>query len=113
MKFSTIILSLLLTLGHSSAQAFISRSEQDQVLTLLNQSSLAETHTAHFEDIRCSLRSRMCLVRAELRLADKKVGCIVERISDSSEIISHDGGDTSIAPYTAKALQSCLTAASE
>ena len=55
MKFVFMALISSMMLSGFSAQAFINSAEHDRLVATMNQGFVGQ---AHFEDIRCSLRSR-------------------------------------------------------
>lgn len=112
MKKLILSLTSLIAFASSPSLAFISAQEEGQLLQAMNQINPAQVQ---FESIRCSLRNRMCLVKALVGPQAQKVGCMIERISDASELyvesLESATGKTfvSLSPYAHASLSSCLS----
>lgn len=108
MKF-LISLIALATLTTTPAWAFLSNQEENHLLKAMNETSLNKDLS--FEDIRCSHRSRSCLVRFEIQR--KQAGCLIERLQDASDLyveVSDGRGHTQmlLSPYAEKTLAACV-----
>lgn len=100
--FSLLFVALFMS---SAAQAFISSGEQKELLAAMNKINPSQVA---FEDIRCSLRSRMCLVKSELGPQKIKVGCAIERINGSADLFVETSQGLQLSPYSREALEQCL-----
>ena len=110
MKFVFSVLLSTLTLASTSAHAFMTADEHARLIGALNQTYSGKIH---FEEFRCSLRSRACLVKLDLIESHSKTSCLIEHISDSSDIVSEsvaaDGKSTTqLANYSRLAINECL-----
>lgn len=110
MKFVFMALISAITLSSFSAQAFITPEENSRLLTKLNDGSFEQVH---FEEIRCSLRSRMCLVKMEVGPRALKAGCMIEQIGESSEVIKESvdaqgNTQTDLSSYAQEAVENCI-----
>lgn len=110
MKLFAVITLSLIALGGTPTQAFISHSQAAELIEALNQ-----THPSiQVESFRCSLRSRMCLVRMEVGMPQRKVGCVIERVNEASDIFTEQKNKTSgivslaLSAYATEALDQCL-----
>lgn len=88
-----------------SAHAFMSANEQTELLNALNKLNPSQVV---FEDIRCSNRSRMCLVKMELGAEKSKVGCAIERITSADDLFVNSAHGIEVSPYTRQALEECI-----
>lgn len=90
----------------SPAQALISQDQQKIALEIIN-SQAAEGISA--QQIRCSVGSKLCLVRFEFAVDGRKIGCMVDSLRDSSDILqSGKESELSLSPYFHAALEQCL-----
>lgn len=105
MKFQVLTLISSMILMNPIAHAFISSEEQGQLLVELNKLNPAQ---AHFQDIRCSARSRMCLVRVELGSQKLQVGCAIERLASSEDLFTESAAGLHLSPYSQNALNQCI-----
>ena len=105
MKLFILINIFAVSLVSFSAHAFISSSEQAQLLTVMNTSN---TQQIRFEDIRCSARSRMCLVRMELGAKRTPVGCSIERLNGAGDLYTETSAGLQLSPYAENALRECV-----
>ncbi|KYG66310.1 hypothetical protein AZI86_04435 [Bdellovibrio bacteriovorus] len=87
------------------AHAFISSEEQDQLLVAMNKLNPSQVH---FQEVRCSARSRMCLVRMELGANKLPVGCAIERIASSDDLFVVNSAGMQLSAYSANALNQCI-----
>ncbi|XGC80521.1 hypothetical protein ACES2L_14420 [Bdellovibrio bacteriovorus] len=104
MKF---LITISLLLSAPSAFAFLSNAEEELLLQNLNQKQTAVT----FEEIRCSLRNRLCLVRYEANGANK--ACLIERINDASELYNSEVDQNgkvvlNLSNYAQREVERCL-----
>jgi hypothetical protein len=104
MKLLVIIHVFALSLVSFSAQAFISSDEQSQLLNSMNKLNTQ----VHFQEIRCSARSRMCLVRLELGAQKLQVGCSIERIASSADLFQETATGLQLSAYSTAALNECI-----
>ena len=110
MKFVFMALISTALLSGFSAHAFITPQEQGRLIAKLNEGNFGQVH---FEDVRCSLRSRLCIVKLSVGPEALPAGCMIERISDSAEILTEsvnaDGSvQTVISPYAEETLVACV-----
>lgn len=107
MKF-VLFLFTLATLTANPAQAFLVSQEKDLLLKAMNNATLNKDVV--FEDIRCSLRTRSCLVRFQVQ--NKSAGCLIEKLQDASdlyvEINSENQTHRVLSPYTEQILAACV-----
>lgn len=105
---SLIALISFLSLASAPAHAFISSQEEVSLLAALNEQHNPQVH---FENIRCSVRNRLCLVKMELPNS-RKVGCMIERLGDASDLYSevavNGKSQMVLSEYSAEALRQCL-----
>lgn len=87
------------------AHAFISSEEQDQLLLAMNKLNPAQVH---FQEVRCSARSRMCLVRMELGANKIQAGCAIERIASADDLFVMTSAGMQLSGYSQEALNQCL-----
>lgn len=112
MKSFILSLTSLLALASSPAHAFISSQEEGLLVEAMNQINPSQVH---IENIRCSMRSRMCLVRMEVGQQQRRAGCMIERISDATDLYTQNedkatGKTTvSLSPYAQEALDRCVS----
>ncbi|WP_374075793.1 hypothetical protein [Bdellovibrio bacteriovorus] len=111
MKSFILSLTSLLALVSTPAHAFISSQEEGLLVEAMNQIN----PSLHVENIRCSMRSRMCLVRMEVGQQQRRAGCMIERIGDATDLYSQNedkatGKTTvSLSPYAQEALDRCVS----
>lgn len=105
---SLIALISLLSLASAPAHAFISSQEEVTLLAALNEQNSPQVQ---FENIRCSVRNRLCLVKMELSNS-RKVGCMIERLNDASDLykeaVVNGKNQLVLSDYSAEALRQCL-----
>lgn len=101
--FSVLFAALFMS---PAAQAFITSAEQKELLTAMNKINPSQVV---FEDIRCSMRSRMCLVKSELGPQKIKVGCAIEKINGSSDVFVETAQGLQLSAYSRNALEQCLS----
>ncbi|WP_295900678.1 hypothetical protein [uncultured Bdellovibrio sp.] len=112
MKSFILSLTSFLALVSSPAHAFISSQEETLLVEAMNQVNPAQVHV---ENIRCSLRNRMCLVKMEVGAHQRRAGCMIERISDAADLYTENvdkaTGKTvvSLSPYTQDSLDRCVS----
>lgn len=101
----------LLVFVASPAHAFLSTQDKAQILKTLNEENL--NPGVYYEDIRCSLRNRTCLVKMEVQR--HRAGCMIERMADSADLYTeqknHQGHSRMVlSPYAEEILAACLAA---
>lgn len=109
------ILALLIALfafAASPAHAFLSAQEKTQLLNTLNSENL--NSGVHYEDIRCSLRNRACLVKMEIQ-QQRKTGCMIERMTDVGDLYTEQKDSQghmrmALSRYAEETLAACLAA---
>lgn len=109
MKQISITLAAIMALAASPAQAFLSSQDETTLLATLNQENL--TPGVHYNDIRCSVRNRKCLVKMEIK--SQKAGCLIERMNDVSDLYTESTTRDNqvrmvLSPYAEQALASCV-----
>ncbi|AHI07096.1 hypothetical protein BDW_12980 [Bdellovibrio bacteriovorus W] len=90
----------------SPAHALISQEQQKVVLDIINSQAAAGIKA---QQIRCSVGNKLCLVKFEIAVDGRKVGCMVDSLRDESDILqnSKEKG-LSLSPYFHSALEQCL-----
>lgn len=103
--FRLTFISVFLLLQSFNAQAFLSAPQEQRVLAQLNARFLR----VNFEDIRCSLRSRHCLLH--FSSIKGQHSCFIGLISDPSDVIqeNEDKGLIRLAPYAEDVVTRCLS----
>nr|BFD60968.1 hypothetical protein CKG001_30750 [Bdellovibrio sp. CKG001] len=96
----------------SPAHAFLAPQDKAQILKTLNEENL--NPGVHFQDIRCSLRNRTCLVKMEIQ-QQRKTGCMIERMTDASDLYTEHRDPQghsrmALSPYAEQTLAACLAA---
>jgi hypothetical protein len=104
MKLLVLINVIALSFVGFSAQAFISSEEQTQLLSSMNKLN----NEVHFQDVRCSARSRMCLVRLELGEQKLPVGCSIERINSPEDLFKETANGLQLSAYSEASLNECI-----
>ncbi|KHD88700.1 MAG: hypothetical protein OM95_07820 [Bdellovibrio sp. ArHS] len=84
-KFVLTLATLSVLFASGPAVAFVSAQEEQALIAAINDVSPAHIRA---ESLRCSLRNRMCLVHMEI--AQRKAGCMIERISDVSDLYTEE-----------------------
>ncbi|WP_347359571.1 hypothetical protein [Bdellovibrio sp.] len=112
MNKTLAILFSLFAFAASPAHAFLSAQDEIQILKTLNEENL--NPGVHFEDIRCSLRNRTCLVKMEIQ-EHRKTGCMIERMTDSGDLYTEQKDQKGhsrmvLSPYAEETLAACLAA---
>lgn len=105
MKSKVLSLITLLTIFSPSAFAFLTPQEESAFVTALNKLSADDGVT--FTGVHCSGRSRLCIVK--LTMDSNSNACVVERVMDSSDLITTSADKTvHVAPYAQSAIASCI-----
>lgn len=105
MKYPFLILIFSIVSAGSFAHAFLSSEDQVQFLAAMNKINPAKVQ---FQDVRCSARSRMCLVRMELGAKRTAVGCAIEQIASSDDLFVSSAAGLQLSPYSQSVLNQCL-----
>lgn len=107
MKYLVLsLISSVALMSPKAAHAFITSEEQTQLLSSMNKLNSAQVY---FEDIRCSQRNRMCLVRMELGAQKLKVGCSIEQIASSADLFTGDEvTGLELSEYSRNAIEQCI-----